>query len=299
MERIQLHDDLQFSRIIHGHWRLADWNYTGQQTLGLLEQCLELGITTIDTASIYGKYTCEELFGNALSLKPELRGKIEIVTKCGIKLANDENSFRLNHYDSSKEHIIESTERSLTKLRTDYIDVLLIHRPDVLTNPEEVAEAFSSLKKDGKVKHFGVSNFLPSQVNMLEAYLDVPLVTNQVELSVMYRDHFENGVVDQCIEKKMPPMAWSPLNRGAVFNNQEENPSRVRSTLQKVAEELGTSTIDEVMYAWLMHHPANIMPIAGSGKIERIQSAVNSISLQMNREQWYEIWVSSRGKDVD
>lgn len=299
MERIQLQDGLQFSRIIHGHWRLADWNYTAQETLQLLEQCLELGITTIDTANIYGKYMCEELFGNALSLKPELRSQLEIVTKCGIKLANDKNGFRLNHYDSSKEHIIESAERSLKMLKTDYIDVLLIHRPDVLTNPEEVAEAFFSLKRSGKVKHFGVSNFLPSQVNMLTAYLDVPLVTNQVELSVLYRDHFENGVVDQCIEKKMPPMAWSPLNRGIIFTSEEEKPSRVRATLQKIAEELGASNIDEVMYAWLMHHPANIMPIVGSGKVERIKSAVNALSLKMNREQWYEIWVSSRGKNVD
>lgn len=297
MERIQLKDDLQFSRIIHGHWRLADWDLTEQETLQLLEQCLELGITTIDTANIYGKYRCEELFGNALALKPELRGKMEIVTKCGIKL--ESKGFRLNHYDSSKDHIIESAERSLRKLRTDYIDVLLIHRPDVLTNPEEVAEAFLSLKKAGKVRHFGVSNFLPSQVKMLNAYLDMPLVTNQVELSVLYRDHFENGVVDQCIEKKMPPMAWSPLNRGIIFNSQEEHPARVRTTLEKIAEELGASNIDEVMYAWLMYHPANIMPIVGSGKIERIQTAVNALSLSMNREQWYEIWVSSRGKNVD
>jgi predicted oxidoreductase len=299
MERIQLTDDLQFSRIIHGHWRLADWNYTAQETLRLLEQCLELGITTIDTADIYGGYSCEGLFGNALTLKPALREKLEIVTKCGIKLANTNNGYRLNHYDSSKAHIISSVERSLKEMKTDYIDVLLIHRPDVLTDPEEVASAFSSLKRDGKVKHFGVSNFLPSQVNMLNAFVNEPLVTNQVELSVMFRDHFENGVIDQSIEKKMPPMAWSPLSGGRIFTGTDEKSKRVRATLEKVTAEMEAPGIDEVMYAWLMYHPANIMPIVGSGKLERIKSAIHALSLKMTREQWYEIWVSSRGRNVD
>ena len=299
MERVTMQEGLSFSRVIHGHWRAADWNKSTEEFLALTEQCLELGITTFDTANIYGDYTCEGLFGKVLAQKPSLRGQIEIVTKCGIKLANGNNGFSLNHYDSSKEHIIESAENSLRELNTDYLDVLLLHRPDVLLDPEEVAEAFSLLKQQGKVKHFGVSNYLPSQVNMLQAYLDMPLVTNQVELSVIYRDHFENGVLDQAIEKKMPPMAWSPLNRGLVFTSETEKEIRVRDALKKTAAEIGANDIDEVMYAWLLKHPAGIMPIVGSGKIERIQSAVNALSLELDRQQWYEIWVSSRGRDVD
>ena len=217
MERVTLQEGLSFSRVVHGHWRAADWNLSTQEFLTLTEQCLDLGITTFDNANIYGDYTCEGLFGQVLRAKPALRDRIEIVTKCGIKLANDKKGFSLNHYDSSKEHIIESVETSLKELNTDYLDVLLLHRPDVLLDPNEVAEAFTTLKKQGKVKHFGVSNYLPSQVNMLQSFLEMPLVTNQVELSVIYRDHFENGVLDQCIEKKMPPMAWSPLNQGLVF----------------------------------------------------------------------------------
>ena len=298
MERIKMADDLEFSRIIHGHWRLMDWGYSNQQVLQLLEECLDLGITTVDTADIYGNYSCEAGLGNALALKPEIREKLEIVTKCGIKLTSREDVL-LNHYDSSKEHIISSVETSLHNLQTDYIDVLLIHRPDVLTNPEEVAEAFSLLQKQGKVKHFGVSNYSPSQVSMLQAFLPYPLVTNQVELSPLVRDQFENGTLDQAIERKMPPMAWSPLAGGAVFHSEDERSLRVRKVLHKIADEIGADSIDQVVYAWLLMHPADIMPIVGSGKIERIKNAVNALDLRMNREQWYEIWVASRGKNVD
>ena len=299
MERIELQSDLSFSRIIHGHWRLADWNYSVKTRIDLIESNLELGITTIDTANIYGNYTCEALFGEALAQKSELREKLEIVTKCGIKLTNEKNGVHLNHYDSSKVHIMESVEQSLKSLQTDYIDVLLLHRPDVLLNPEEVAEAFMRLKQSGKVKHFGVSNYLPSQVDMLNEYLDVPLVTNQIELSALYRDHFENGVLDQCIKENMPPMAWSPLARGKLFTGEDNQAIRVRKALEKICANINAQNIDEVAYAWLMHHPAKIMPIVGSGKIERIQAAVNALSLELSREQWYEIWVASRGKNVD
>lgn len=298
MERVKLQDDMHFSRIIHGQWRLADWQYSDQQVLQLIEQCLELGITTIDTADIYGQYTCEKLLGRALSLKPQLREQLEIVTKCGIKLTSRDD-VNLNHYDSSKQHILESVHTSLKNMRTEYIDVLLIHRPDVLTNPAEVAEAFSELKQAGKVKYFGVSNFTPSQISMLQAHLDMPLVTNQVELSVLERSQFENGTLDQSLERRMPPMAWSPLAGGRIFTSEDPQAVRVRAILEKIAAEIGASSIDQVMYAWLLKHPAKIMPIVGSGKIERIQSAVAALSLSLTREQWYEIWVASRGKQVD
>lgn len=298
MERVKLQDDMHFSRIIHGQWRLADWQYSDQQVLQLIEQCLELGITTIDTADIYGQYTCEKLLGRALSLKPQLREQLEIVTKCGIKLTSRDD-VNLNHYDSSKQHILESVHTSLKNMRTEYIDVLLIHRPDVLTNPAEVAEAFSELKQAGKVKYFGVSNFTPSQISMLQAHLDMPLVTNQVELSVLERSQFENGTLDQSLERRMPPMAWSPLAGGRIFTSEDPQAVRVQAILEKIAAEIGASSIDQVMYAWLLKHPAKIMPIVGSGKIERIQSAVAALSLSLTREQWYEIWVASRGKQVD
>jgi predicted oxidoreductase len=298
MEKVSLQGDLQFSRIIHGQWRLSDWGFTPQETLSFMEQCVEMGVTTFDTADIYGGYTCEGLLGKAIRLKPEFRDKIEIVTKCGIKLTSNP-SYKLNHYDSSKEHILASVNQSLKNMNTDYIDVLLIHRPDFLMDPAEMNEAFSQLKQEGKVRHFGVSNFLPSQLSMLQKFVHQPLVTNQIELSVMNRTQFENGSLDQAIEYRMPPMAWSPLAGGSIFSSDDPKAERVRQALEKVGSEIGAKEIDQVMYAWLLKHPAKIMPIVGSGKIERVQSAVDSLQLQMNREQWYEIWVASRGRKVD
>lgn len=214
MERIRLADDLTFSRLIHGCCRLADWGYSREQLLGLIEFCLERGITTFDHADIYGDYTCESRFGEALALKPSLRGQIEIVTKCGIKRPP---KYGMKLYDTSKTHIIASVEQSLANFRTDYIDVLLIHRPDPFMNPEEVAEAFCQLKQDGKVRYFGVSNFKRSQWEMLQSYLPFPLVTNQIEVSAYRLENLEDGTVDLCLEKRVPPMVWSPLAGGAIF----------------------------------------------------------------------------------
>ncbi|KOO46175.1 aldo/keto reductase [Priestia koreensis] len=299
MERVQLKEDLQFSRIIHGLWRLADWKQSDQETLALLEQCLELGITTFDNADIYGDYSCEELFGKALALKPELREKMELVTKCDIKLLSDQRpEHGIKHYDTSKKHIIWSAENSLKKLGVDNIDVLLIHRPDPLMDPAEVAEAFRQLKQEGKVKHFGVSNFLPSQFDMLSSYLDEPLVTNQIEISVTHLEEFHNGSIDKCLEKRIAPMAWSPLAGGRIFSGDDEKSTRVRQTLEKIAGEVGAASIDQVMYAWLLRHPANIMPIVGSGKIERVKSAVEALNINLTREQWFDIWTSSLGHEV-
>lgn len=299
MERVQLKEDLQFSRIIHGLWRLADWKQSDQETLALLEQCLELGITTFDNADIYGDYSCEELFGKALALKPELREKMELVTKCDIKLLSDQRpEHGIKHYDTSKKHIIWSAENSLKKLGVDSIDVLLIHRPDPLMDPAEVAEAFRQLKQDGKVKHFGVSNFLPSQFDMLSSYLDEPLVTNQIEISVTHLEEFHKGSIDKCLEKRIAPMAWSPLAGGRIFSGDDERSTRVRQTLEKIAGEVGAASIDQVMYAWLLRHPANIMPIVGSGKIERVKSAVEALNINLTREQWFDIWTSSLGHEV-
>lgn len=295
MERIRLADDLTFSRLIHGCWRLADWGYSPEQLLSLIEFCLERGITTFDHADIYGDYTCESRFGEALALKPSLRGQIEIVTKCGIKLPS---KYGMKLYDTSKNHIIASVEQSLRHFHTDYIDVLLIHRPDPFMNPEEVAEAFLQLKQDGKVRYFGVSNFKRSQWEMLQSYLPFPLVTNQIEVSAYRLENLEDGTVDLCLEKRVPPMVWSPLAGGAIFSADDDRAVRLRRTLEQVQEELGAGTIDEVLYAWLLVHPARMMPIVGSRKRERIERAVRALSLPLSRVQWFAILQSSMGHDV-
>lgn len=300
MERLQLANDLTFSRIIHGIWRITDWNLPKEKTLSLIEKCLELGITTFDHADIYGGYTSERLFGEALALRPDLRQKMELVTKCGIKLVSaNRPSHKIKQYDTSKDHIIASVEQSLLNLHTDYIDVLLIHRPSPFMDPNQVAEAFSQLKGEGKVRHFGVSNFKQSQFTMLQSYLDIPLVTNQIELSAYELENFFDGTIDLCQEKRIAPMAWSPLAGGRIFNqDDDEKALRLRSTLERVADDINANGIDEVMYAWLLAHPSKIMPIVGSGKIERIQAAVNAQSISLSNEQWFDILQSSMGHEV-
>jgi predicted oxidoreductase len=299
MERIKLANDLSFSRIIHGYWRLADWKKSKEETLSIIEYCLELGITTFDHADIYGSYTCEALFGEALALKPSLREKMEIVTKCGIVLPSPNRPEHLSHhYNTSKEHIIRSVEQSLKNFQTDYIDVLLIHRPDPFMDPEQTAEAFAELKKAGKVRYFGVSNFKDHQFEMLESYLNERLITNQLELSAYHLENFEDGTLNFCLKKRIPPMAWSPLGGGAIFSSQEEKAVRMRKTLTKIAQEIQAESIDEVMYAWLLNHPAKIMPIVGSGKKERIQKAVRSLDYTLTHDQWFEILHSSMGHEV-
>jgi predicted oxidoreductase len=299
MQRIQMTEDLSFSRIIHGLWRLADWNQSKEDTLSLIQYNIENGITTFDHADIYGSYTCEALFGEALNLQPSIREKMEIVTKCGIVLPSDNRpEHKTHHYNTSKKHILTSVENSLQNLKTDYIDLLLVHRPDPFMNGEEVAEAFTQLKDEGKVRHFGVSNFKDHQWNMLQSYLPFPLVTNQIELSAYNLENFEDGTLNLCQEKRVAPMAWSPLAGGAIFKGEDEKAIRLQHTLKKVQAETGAKGIDEVLYAWLLNHPANIMPIVGSGKKERIQHAIDSLTISLNHDQWFEILQTSMGHDV-
>lgn len=300
MEKINLSKDVSISRIVHGMWRLQEWNYTNEQTLSFMEQCLEMGVTTFDHADIYGNYMVEEKFGEALSLKPSLRDEMELVTKCGIKLiSSNRPEHKIKYYDTSKEHIILSVERSLKNLQTDYLDLLLIHRPDPFMNPDEVAEAFTALKESGKVKSFGVSNFKPASYQLLNSYLDFPLVTNQIEISATYLEHFEAGTIELCQQERVSPMAWSPLGGGSIFTSQEAGVVRVRKVLEQVKEEIGAASIDQVLYAWLLAHPAKIIPIVGSGKIERVKAAVEATGLSLSRQQWFAIYEAYRGREVD
>ncbi|ART75616.1 oxidoreductase [Sutcliffiella horikoshii] len=300
MERIQLAEDVSLSRIVHGMWRLSDWGYSQEEVVEFIEKCLDFGVTSFDHADIYGNYTVEEQFGQALELKPSLRDKIEIVTKCGIKLiSSNRPEHKIKYYDTSKEHIIRSVEKSLKNFRTDYIDILLIHRPDPMMDPSEVAEAFTQLKEQGKVKRFGVSNFAPSQYKLLNSYLDEPLVTNQIEISATHLEHFDKGTIEQCQMDRISPMAWSPLGGGSIFTSTEEKVNRVRNTLEKIQGQIGAESMDQVLYAWLLTHPSKILPIVGSGKIERVKSAVSSLDIKLDSQQWFEILEASKGKEVD
>lgn len=299
MNRVQLSDTLNLSRIIHGHWRLTEWNVNGSALLGLTKQAIELGVTTFDHADIYGDYSCETLFGDALKLDPGVREEIEIITKTGIKLLSDKYpERRIKHYDYSFDHIIESVNNSLQNLGTDYIDLLLLHRPSPFFDPEDVARALSFLKQQGKVLNFGVSNFSPGQFELLQAHTDEPLVTNQIEISPYCLEHFDNGNIDFLQKENIKPMAWSPLAGGSLIHPQDEKGVRIVKELKNIAEELEVNTIDKVIYSWLLAHPAQILPIVGSGKIERLAVAIEARDIEMSTEQWFNIWTASTGHEV-
>ncbi|WP_274884308.1 aldo/keto reductase [Vibrio harveyi] len=289
----------EFSELVQGYWRAVDWGMTAQERLSFLKQHIELGITTVDHADIYGNYECEALFGEALALDKSVREQIQIVTKCDINLCGDKTPERkINHYDTSAAHIYQSVNNSLERLNVDEIDVLLIHRPDVLMDADEVAEAFSELHKVGKVKHFGVSNFTPRQFELLQSRLSKPLVTNQVEINPLNFEVAHDGTLDQMQTLRVRPMAWSCLGGGSIFTGDTEQAVRVRNELEMIREEVGANSIDEVIYAWVRRLPSKPMPIIGSGKIERVHSAVNALNIELTCEQWYRVWVASKGHGV-
>jgi len=299
MLKLKLTIDLEISRIVHGHWRLADWNLSSQELLKLTEQSVDLGVTTFDHADIYGDYSCEEMFGNALKLAKHIRPKIQIISKCGIKLLSKKFPYRqLKYYDYSYAYIVSSVEKSLKNFGTDYIDILLLHRPSPFFNPEEVAKAFAYLKQTGKVRHFGVSNFTSEQFEMLNSFVEEPLVTNQVEISPYCLEHFNNGNIDFFLKEHIKPMAWSPLAGGNLLNPKDGKGKRIFKALQEVALDLHLKSIDQVVYSWLLNHPASIIPIIGSGKMERLQKAVDSLSVKMNLAQWFKIYIAATGQEL-
>ncbi|QYJ79262.1 aldo/keto reductase [Shewanella acanthi] len=288
-----------FSEFVAGFWRLDSWDMTPVQRLNLIEQYLDLGVTTMDHADIYGQYQCETLFGEALALNPAIRQKMQLVSKCGIKPAFDCRPERyVNHYDTSKAHILASVDNSLKQLKTDYLDLLLIHRPDPLMDADEVAEAFNELKQAGKVLHFGVSNFTNAQFSLLASRVDAPLVTNQVEISPLVMNSLHDGTLDLCQQQRIRPMAWSCLGGGSLFGRTDPQATRLLQTLAVIADEVGALDISQVIYAWVRMLPSKPVPIIGSGNIDRINSAIASERITLDKQQWFSIWQASTGHSV-
>ncbi|ENO2771028.1 aldo/keto reductase family oxidoreductase [Enterobacter hormaechei] len=285
----------EFSRFVMGYWRLMDWNMSAVQLADFIEEHLDLGITTVDHADIYGGYQCEAAFGEALKRAPGLRERMEIVTKCGIATtAKPEHA--LGHYITDSAHIVKSAEQSLVNLATDRIDLLLIHRPDPLMDADEVAEAFLTLHQSGKVRHFGVSNFTPAQFALLQSRLPFTLATNQVEISPVHQPLLLDGTLDQLQQLRIRPMAWSCLGGGRLFN--DEAFQTLRNELETVARELNAESIEQVVYAWILRLPSKPLPIIGSGKIERVRAALVAEELDMTRQQWFRIRKAALGYDV-
>ncbi|WP_093524770.1 aldo/keto reductase [Stigmatella erecta] len=290
----------EVSRLIYGVWRLLEdpQGASPERVLGKLHACLDLGITTIDHADIYGGYRCEEVFGHALRTSPGLRQRLELVTKCGIMLTNPARPRNwIQHYDYSRGHLIGSVEQSLRNLATDYIDVLLLHRPSPLLDPAEVAEALRLLVEQGKVRHVGVSNFTPAQFDMLSSYLPLPLVTNQVELHPLRPEPFLDGTLDHCLKHRILPMGWSPLAGGRLMTGQGEAEGKIREVLHGLGHKYGVAA-DTVAYAWLLRHPARILPVIGTNQPERIAGAARALSLPLDTQDWFAVWRAAMGREV-
>lgn len=287
------------SRVVHGLWRLAEWHKSKKEIVELIDSCLEQGIATFDHADIYGDYTCESLFGSALAEAGIDRSRIRLITKCGIKLmSTNRPAHRVKSYDTSRAHIIASVECSLRNFHTDYIDLLLIHRPDPLMDPEEVNDAFVALQEPGKVRHFGVSNFLPAQFELLASKLDVPLVTNQIEYSVMNPGAHADGSIDLCQKLGIRPMAWSPFGGGRLFQEDSERARRLRETLSGIGHDIGGASMDQVALAWILRHPAQFVPVLGTRDPSRIRKAAEALDIRLSPEQWFEIRRASVGQDI-
>ena len=286
-----------FSRIIAGAWR---WNTVPSATIEqLIHTALDLGITTFDHADIYGDYSNEQSFGEVIARNKGLLQKMQLVTKCGIKLTSSKKpEHRIKHYDSSKGHIIQSAERSLALLHAEKIDLLLIHRPDPLMDIDQVAEAFTQLNKQGKVLHFGVSNFTTSQFALLQSALSFPLVTNQVELSLVRNEPIYDGTIDQLYQHRASAMAWSPLGGGRVFVAEDEVTRRVNHKMDELAPRYQNATRTQFFLAWLLKHPSTIFPVVGTSKPERLHEAAGAINVSLDVQDWYELLKAAKGHDV-
>ena len=294
MNRVQLTEDLSFSRIVYGMWRLDEADDTSPEHIQTkIEACLEQGITTIDQADIYGLYKSEELLGRALK-SSSLRDKIELVSKTDIVVPCDAfPNARVKHYDTSAKHITTQVERSLKLMHTDHLDLLLIHRQDPFMDHHETGEALDNLVESGKVRAVGVSNFRPWDFSLLQSAMDNDLVVNQIELSLSCFDAFTNGDIAFLQENEIAPMAWSPLGGGGLMTGDGD----VQTVLKRVAAESGTDPA-AVATAWLLAHPSGILPVMGTNNIDRIKKFSDAEKVPMDRETWFELYTAAQGFEV-
>jgi predicted oxidoreductase len=284
------------SRIVAGMWRMTEWGMSVEQRVAFIERCLELGVTSFDHADIYGGYGVESLFGDALRLQPSLRDRMELVSKCGIKLVSPQRpQHTIQHYDTSAVHIVASVEESLRQLGTDRLDLLLIHRPDPLMDFDEVAHTFDGLRKAGKVLHFGVSNFSRHQFEALDRR--IALATNQVEFSPLHTAPMFDETFDGLQDLGVAPMIWSPLAGGRLFNGGEDHADNLRLVIKGIADDLG-QPFASVVFAWIMQLPCRPLPLTGTGRIEAIAVAVAGTQFTLSKSDWFSILRAARGHEV-
>lgn len=311
MQTVQLgKSSLAASRLAYGCWRIAGtWDAPkvtpAAESAGrkAVIGAFECGYTLFDLADIYCDGVCESIFGQALKEVSGMRKRVLIASKCGIRRKGDPQPDSPYRYDFSAEHIVRACEQSLKRLGVETIDLYQLHRPDYLADPAEVAEAFGKLKKAGKVREFGVSNFRPSQLAALQKACPMPLIAHQVEISLARLDCFHDGTLDQCLSDKIAPMAWSPLGGGRLADNgpidlqtpDHAHRIHVREMLDLVARERGV-TRSVVALAWLLKHPARIFPVVGSTQPERIRDAINATEIELSRDEWYRLMEAAHGQ---
>ncbi|MBV8159264.1 MAG: aldo/keto reductase [Dyella sp.] len=283
------------SPIVAGLWRITSWNLSVAERVRWVEQALDLGITTFDLADIYGDYQAEGQFGDALKAQPSLRNRMQLVTKCGIRLRSSQRPYKINYYDTSAAYVRAQVEQSLRNLHTEQLDLVLIHRPDYLMDAAALADTFATLTREGKVAHWGVSNHTTSQFALLQQHH--PLVTNQVELSPLQMDALDDGTLDQAQQLGLRPMIWSPLAGGRLFNGEDEQAVRMRAAMLDIAEHHGIS-LTTLAFAWILRHPSRPHPITGSGRMVNLQDAVKALDVVLDAEDWYAIWTASKGHSV-
>ena len=291
--RTRASKEFELSPIVAGLWRIADWNFDISARVRWIEQALDLGITSFDHADIYGDYSAETLFGEALKAQPALRARMQLVTKCGIRLCAAQRRYRVNHYDSSAAYVRAQVEQSLRNLHTDELDLVLIHRPDYLMDAVALAETFAALTAEGKVKHWGVSNHSASQFALLHQHY--PLQTNQVELSPLQMDALDDGTLDQMQQLGLRPMIWSPLAGGRLFSGDIEPALRAEMTAIAARYEISLTTL---AMAWVLRHPSKPHPITGTRRIEGLRDAVAALSVRLDAQDWYAIWTAGKGHPV-
>lgn len=303
MQRVRLSQDgPDFSRLVYGTWRFLDdpASASPEAILERLKTCLDLGITTIDTAEIYGLYKVEEVLGQALALDPGVRAKIQVVTKSGIYVPCEFHPERtVAHYNATAARLVKSAEKSLRFLGVETLDLLLVHRPDWLTSVDETAEGLNQLLKAGKIRSAGVSNYSVHQFEALNSRMDQPLVTNQVEFSLMHMEPIYDGVFDQCQRLRVKPMAWSPLAGGRMMSGSSDAGAvRLHAKAAKLGLKYDNATLDQLAYAWILAHPAQALPVIGTNKIERIKSVAKAAEMTLEREDWYALWEAAKGHGV-
>lgn len=286
---------MNYSRIIAGTMTWGSWGkgLSASEMTHRIHACLEMGITTFDHADIYGGYTTEAQFGEALAASHIYREDIQLISKCGIQYLTPSRKNRIKHYDLSPSYIKWSVETSLQALKTDYLDLLLLHRPSPLMNPKEIAEVISDLQKEGKIKDFGLSNFTPSQTELIKKHTRVSV--NQIQCSLSHYHPLLNGELDYMQTNDIIPMAWSPL--GKALTEASEQSLRIRKVLSSLKSTYQAAE-DQLLLAWLLQHPAGIHPVIGTTQPDRMKQAIEALSIRLDREDWFELLVASQGHKV-